>query len=181
MVHFESGLWNAWLLSLPFLMATICVIGANKGLSRRMSDMTGYRSGEKCVTVFASLASYPLMIVTIWLPFTTVPLLLYPGLLFYCSGFVFYAASLRVMMKTPLDKPFTEGPYRFSRNPLYVSATAVFTGICLATASVMLAAYLVLAVLLQHFMILAEERVCREKYGIAFEGYIKKVPRYLLV
>lgn len=74
-----------------------------------------------------------------------------------------------------------EGPYRFSRHPMYVSATAVFTGICLATASIILAVYLVIAVLLQHFMILAEERICKGKYNAAFEDYMKKVPRYLFV
>jgi protein-S-isoprenylcysteine O-methyltransferase Ste14 len=39
--------------------------------------------------------------------------------------------------------------------------------------------YLAIAVWLQHFMILAEERVCREKYGAAFEKYLNQVPRYL--
>jgi len=63
---------------------------------------------------------------------------------------------------------------------MYVSATVVFIGICLATASFILAGFAI-AVLLQHFMILAEERMCKQKYGRVFEDYLRKVPRYLIM
>ena len=146
-----------------------------------MSDMTGYSAKEKSFTVAASLAPYPFMLATVWTPFTAVLPLLCLGLLLYVIGMALFAASLRVIIQTPHDQPFSSGPYRLSRNPLYVAATIVFVGICLATANPVLAGYLAIAVLLQHFMILAEERVCREKYGIAFESYMKRVPRYLKI
>jgi protein-S-isoprenylcysteine O-methyltransferase Ste14 len=94
---------------------------------------------------------------------------------------VLFASTHKVIKQTPYDQTFSTGPYRLSRNPLYVAATLVFAGICLATANPLLAGYLAFAVLLQHFMILAEERICREKYGNAFEGYMKRVPRYLKI
>lgn len=61
---------------------------------------------------------------------------------------------------------------------MYVSATAVFLGICLVTANGVLSGYWVLLVVLQHFMILAEERICRLRYGEGFERYLQQVPRY---
>jgi protein-S-isoprenylcysteine O-methyltransferase Ste14 len=57
----------------------------------------------------------------------------------------------------------------------------VFVGICLATPNMALVGYLTIATLLQHFMILAEERICREKYGSVFENYLRRVPRYLFL
>ena len=92
-----------------------------------------------------------------------------------------FASTLRVIVQTPSDQPFSAGPYCFSRNPLYVAATIVYVGICLATANPVLAGYLAIAVWLQHFMILAEERICREKFGVVFESYMKRVPRYLKI
>ncbi len=62
---------------------------------------------------------------------------------------------------------------------MYVAATIVFIGICFVTSNIVLAIYLAAAVLLQHFMILADERICIEKYGEAFKSYMKRVPRYL--
>jgi len=33
---------------------------------------------------------------------------------------------------------------------------------------------------LQHFRIRAEERVCGQKYGVAFKTYVNQVPHYSL-
>ena len=179
MAIFEPGICNAWLLALPFIALGMIFMGMKKEIAKRMSDMTGYSAKEKFFTVAASIAPYPFMLATVWTPFTSVLPLLYIGVALYLLGMALFAVSLKIIIQTPPDEPFSVGPYRFSRNPLYVAATIVFLGICFATANIMLAVYLAIAVLPQHFMILAEERVCREKYGIAFENYMKRVPRYL--
>lgn len=177
---FRLGLLNAWLLCIPLLIA-FAVGALNKDLAKRMSDMTGYDTREKFFTVSASLAPYPFMIATVWTPFTFIKPLLYGGLAVYAIGVVSFIATLRVFATTPLDKPFSDSVYRVSRNPLYVSATLIFFGICLVTTNLVLLANLVILVVLQHFMILAEERVCKEKYGATYVRYMKTVPRYLLV
>lgn len=176
---FEPGIWNAWLLSFPFFLLIMCMVGMKRDVVGRMSDMSGFTAREKFFTTSASLLPYPFMIATIWVPLTSMPFLLYTGLLVYFLGMALLASSLKVIIKTPPDQPFTSGPYRFSRNPMYVAATAVFAGICLATANPVLAGYLAVIILTQHFMILAEERACRLKYGLPFESYLKRVPRYL--
>lgn len=174
-------MWNAWLLSLPFFVLGVCFMGLKRDIAKRMSDMAGYSVREKLFTVVASIASYPFMIATIWTPFSAMPSLVCIGVSIYLIGMALFAASLKVIIQTPQDEPFNSGPYRFSRNPLYVAATIVFMGICLSTANIALSVYLAIAVLPQHFMILAEERICREKFGTAFENYLKMVPRYLFV
>ncbi len=179
MAIFKPGIWNAWLLTLPFFALGAFFMGMKKETAKRMSDMTGYGAKEKAMTVAASLAPYPFLLATVWTPFTAALPLLCLGLLLYVIGMALFASTLRVIIQTPCDQPFSTGPYRFSRNPLYVAATIVFVGICLATANPVLGCYLVIAVWLQHFMILAEERICREKYGDVFESYMKRVPRYL--
>lgn len=180
MATFELGIYNAWLLSLPFFVFAGIGMGARKDIAKRMSDMTGYTTKEKFFTVSASVAPYPFMLATVWTPFTAALPLLYLGLLLYFSGMALFVLSLKTIIETPHDQPFNSGPYRISRNPLYVAATMIFTGICAATANIVLFCCLAVAVWLQHFMILAEERICSEKYGKAFEGYMKKVPRYLI-
>lgn len=181
MARFELGIWNAWLLSLPFFILVTFMVVTKKDLIKRMSDMTGYTAREKFFTVSASILPYPFLIATIWVPFISVPLLLFFGLLIYLLGMALCAASLKVIIKTPPGELFTAGPYRFSRNPMYVSSTIVFMGICLATANLVLSGYLAIAVLVQHFMILAEERICKGKFGGAFEDYLRRVPRYLFI
>jgi protein-S-isoprenylcysteine O-methyltransferase Ste14 len=178
---FKLSIWNAWLLSLPFFALGVFFMGMKKDIAKRMSDMTGYSAREKFLTVVASIVPYPFMLATVWTPFTAMLPLVYLGVSLYIIGMALFAASLKVIIQTPHNERFSSGSYRFSRNPLYVAATIVFIGICLSTASIVLTGYLVIAVLLQHFMILAEERICKEKYGVAFENYLKRVPRYLFV
>jgi protein-S-isoprenylcysteine O-methyltransferase Ste14 len=178
---FKLSIWNAWLLSLPFFAFGVFFMGLKKDVAKRMADMTGYSVREKVFTVTASIAPYLFMIATVWTPFVDRPLMVGIGISFYIIGMVLFAASLRVIVQTPQDKPFSSGPYRFSRNPLYVAATMVFMGICLSTSNGILFLYLAITIFPQHFMILAEERICREKYGPTFENYLKRVPRYLFL
>jgi protein-S-isoprenylcysteine O-methyltransferase Ste14 len=177
---FQLGMKNAWLLCLPFLLAGFIGI-LRKDVAKRMSDMTGYTARERFFTIAASLAPYPFMIATAWTPFSSAKPLLCFGLAVYVAGLASFASAISVFIKAPLDEPFTEGVYRISRNPLYVSTTMIFLGICLTTANVILFAYLIVLCVPQHFMILAEERICRGKFGASYEKYTREVPRYLLI
>lgn len=177
---FQMSITNAWILCVPFLVPAFLIGALRKDIAKRMSDMNGYVGKEKFVTIAASLAPYPFMITTVWAPFTSMKLLLIAGLIVYCVGIGAFYATIYVFAITPPDKPLSAGVYRFSRNPMYVSATFVFLGICMVTANLLLFAFLVILVVLQHFMILAEERICKQKYGTSYQRYFEKVPRYLI-
>ena len=90
-----------------------------------------------------------------------------------CAGAV-------VSFGRPSPGPFREdGLYRFSRNPMYVSYFVYFAGCVLLTRSRLLAALVLLFQLSEHWIILAEERWCREQFGAPYEAYRKRVRRYL--
>ncbi|WP_459816442.1 methyltransferase family protein [Geotalea toluenoxydans] len=144
-----------------------------------MSDMTGYNVRERFFTIGASVAPYPFMVVAVWTPFTSLKPALCAGMVLYLIGLGFLVATLYVLAATPLDQPFSAGPYKVSRNPLYLAATLLFFSICVVSLNVILFAITAILVVLQHLMILAEERVCRLRYGRTYEEYMKKVPRYL--
>lgn len=177
---FQISITNVWILCVPFLVPAFLIGALRKDIAKRMSDMTGYEDKERFVTIVASIAPYPFMITTVWTPFTSLKPLLFAGLMVYCIGIGAFYATIYVFATTPPDKPLSAGVYRLSRNPMYVSASFVFFGICMVTANLLLFAYLIIIVVLQHFMILAEERICRQKYGTAYEEYFEKVPRYLI-
>ncbi|MDD5428291.1 MAG: methyltransferase [Candidatus Omnitrophica bacterium] len=179
MPMFQAGLRNAWLLYIPFLIGGMYIGIQNKVIAKRMADMTGYTMREKVFTFIASLTPYPYMILAVWAPFTAIKHLLYLGAVIYVIGMTMFFLTLYVIAKTPLNSSFSAGVYKISRNPLYVSATLIFLGVSLMTANIILFVFLLAIIVPQHFMILAEERVCRLKYGRTFEEYIKKVPRYI--
>lgn len=177
---FQAGIGNAWILCIPFILGGIYIACQKKDVAKRMADMRGYSAAEKFFTILASLAPYPFIIASIWVPFTEIRTFLYVGLVVYAIGLTMFFGTLRIIVKTPLDEPFIDGPYRISRNPFYVSAIFIFLGICLATTNLILLTYWGVLSVLQHFMIRAEERICKQRYGIVYERYMEKVPRYFL-
>jgi len=176
---FRPGASNAWVLLVPLLLEGIYISVFRKDVARQLADMTGYRRREKVFTVAASVAPYPFMVLTVWTPFTSRAALVVLGLGFYLVGMVGFFSALRVFARTPPGELCSTGVYRWSRNPLYVSAALVFFGVSLATANVVLFGLLVGLLLLQHRMILAEERACRQKYGVRYLQYAERVPRYV--
>lgn len=71
------------------------------------------------------------------------------------------------------------GLYAISRNPMYVAFFLYFLGACLMTRSWLLLAVMLIFQVSVHFMILAEERWCREQFGEPYTEYMKKVRRYI--
>jgi protein-S-isoprenylcysteine O-methyltransferase Ste14 len=173
------GFWNAWLLLWPMVVISGILTTRHKDLAKRLSDMTDYTRGEKLCTVVASVLPYPLVGIAVFTPLASMGGLLILGGLLSLVGSVGYFQTLWVFVTTPTHQTLQSGPYRLSRNPLYVSAALIFLGTCLATGSLILAGILAVMLVFQHFMILAEERACQEKYGAAYVAYAQRTARYL--
>jgi protein-S-isoprenylcysteine O-methyltransferase Ste14 len=80
----------------------------------------------------------------------------------------------------PTPELIVGGPYRFTRNPMYVGAMLITVGLGIALDAVLasLAAPVALAVV--HFIaVRPEERYLRDKFGAPYEEYLRRVRRYL--
>jgi protein-S-isoprenylcysteine O-methyltransferase Ste14 len=92
----------------------------------------------------------------------------------------FYAHKMRVISLKPQRALITSGPYRFSRNPLYLGGNVfVFFGAALLLGSP--TALLVTAIhlpLIDRFIVREEEQLERE-FGDEWRSYKKRVRRWL--
>jgi protein-S-isoprenylcysteine O-methyltransferase Ste14 len=73
----------------------------------------------------------------------------------------------------------TAGPYRYSRNPQYVSYIAMLVGGAVLAGSWMTAVLALLGIVWFLLAPLAEEPWLREQYGEAYEAYRESVPRFI--
>lgn len=110
------------------------------------------------------------------------------GSLILISGLVGLLAAIRTLWRaqTPLNpyKPttaiVTDGPFRFSRNPIYVSNTLVFVGLSIALdACWTLALTPVLVCIVQIGVIAPEEEYLERKFGEEFLRYKRQVRRWV--
>ena len=83
----------------------------------------------------------------------------------------------------PYDPPtalVARGPYRYSRNPMYVGVLTILAGLALARWSPTLAAYaVVVAIAFTTFVLAYEEPHLQRQFGDAYRDYKARVPRWL--
>ena len=80
----------------------------------------------------------------------------------------------------PTEAMIEQGPYRLSRNPLYVGLLALYVAIALLVSSVWALLLFPVAVLLVLWgAILPEERFLRERFGAPYDDYRGRVRRWL--
>ena len=81
---------------------------------------------------------------------------------------------------SPTEAMIEEGPYRLSRNPLYVGLLALHVALALLGGSFWALVLFPVAVLLVLWgAILPEERFLRERFGEPYDAYRRRVRRWL--
>lgn len=110
------------------------------------------------------------------------------GFALLAGGFAAAGWAVRTMHRVgadpnpsrPVPKLATDGPFRFSRNPIYLSMTAAYAGIILLRNSLWGALLLpgVLAIL-RRGVIEREERYLARRFGETYEAYRARVRRWL--
>ena len=80
----------------------------------------------------------------------------------------------------PTPELIPHGPYRFSRNPMYVAMTLFVVGLGIALNNLWVSLLAPVALLGVHFIaVLPEERYLAEKFGESYRGYVARVRRYI--
>lgn len=92
----------------------------------------------------------------------------------------FRRAGTNVPTYRPTTALVAEGPYRFSRNPIYVGLTLAYLGVALAVDSAwMLALVAPLLAVMRYGVIAREEAYLEGKFGDAYRSYKQRVRRWL--
>ncbi len=95
------------------------------------------------------------------------------------AAFTFYQHHMRVISLVPQRQLITSGPFRFSRNPLYIGGNLfIFLGAALFLGSpsgIVLTALNIIAV---EMMIRREERQLAREFGDEWRQYRRNVPRW---
>lgn len=110
------------------------------------------------------------------------------GVALVSIGFFIASRAFQAMTRahTPID-PFepttaivSEGPYRFSRNPIYLSLSLAYLGIAIAlNALCAIALWPIMLIALTDVVIVREEKYLERKFGEEYTQYKSKVKRWI--
>jgi protein-S-isoprenylcysteine O-methyltransferase Ste14 len=96
------------------------------------------------------------------------------------ATFLFYQRNMKVISLVPQMRLITTGPYRFSRNPLYLGGNVfIFAGAALFLGSLGALVLTAIAVVAADLMIRREERQLEHDFGEEWLRYKSHVPRWL--
>ncbi len=101
-------------------------------------------------------------------------------LLVMSAGGVFRRAGTSPMPMRAATALVTDGPFRFTRNPMYLGVVLAYVGLALLLDSLWALALVVVVVpLLDAAAIRPEERHLEARFGAAYTDYKKRVRRWL--
>jgi len=116
------------------------------------------------------------------------PWLVAVGFLVFALGFVaalsaiarFRNAGNDPNPNVPVNDLVVDGPFRLTRNPMYVGLALVYVAIALWTASLWALPLLVVVMLVIRYGVVArEERYMTRRFGEAYLDYTKRVRRWI--
>ncbi|QLC24492.1 isoprenylcysteine carboxylmethyltransferase family protein [Parasphingopyxis algicola] len=121
-------------------------------------------------------------------PLSVPPALGWAGLVLAIAGLVLIAVAIGLFRKagenpepwTPSETMIASGPYRLTRNPMYLGMAAVQLGFGLWWPSIGVLVLLPVAVILIDRTVIAkEESYLRATFGEAYDGYCRQVRRWI--
>ena len=128
------------------------------------------------VDYFAPLSFLP-QDLQYWIGFPTI------ALSFVLFGFVlreFSRSNTSIDHRKPTSEIISTGPFRHSRNPVYVSMTLFVIGVAIAVDSFWGLLMAIPAVLITHqFVVLREEAYLAHKFGDEYRRYKQNVRRWI--
>ncbi|MDP3661310.1 MAG: isoprenylcysteine carboxylmethyltransferase family protein [bacterium] len=97
----------------------------------------------------------------------------------FWASLTFYENNVEVLSLKSQEVFLQKGPYRFTRNPLYIGITAIFFGAVLMVGTVTGIIFsLVLFFFWQLYLIFYEEKDLEKKFGDGYRKYRNSVPRW---
>ena len=177
---FELGVWNAWIFMICVYLVPFISILSSKGktTSKRLNLSVPIKH-EKLLNVISTAIWVAGIIYSIFLPLQLGTIWFFMGSAIFLITLVISLSATFFVRITPADNPFTKGPYRYSRHPIYVAETLIFLSIGIASVSWV---FLILSVIMSIFHLVyapAEEQYCLKRYGKDYREYMIRTPRWI--
>lgn len=175
----ENLFLNGIILVLPIILIRFFLLAfLNKDAVKRAAFFPPTKGIEKIAYTVNIVTTALLLIVPFFLKIKLHGLSGFLGLSILILGLVFYIISIIQFARPNITGLTATGLYSISRNPMYVAFFLYFLGCCMLTRSWLLLIILIVFQISVHFLIISEERWCKDQFGETYSEYSGKVNRY---
>jgi protein-S-isoprenylcysteine O-methyltransferase Ste14 len=181
---FELGVWNAWIITALFYVATLIPLQIGNKKANRRGEGEPALSDVSRVHRIALLMTHAVILpftvgYSIFLPMKLGTEWFYAGILVSVLGTVVSFLAGVAFATAPLSEPMTGGVYNISRNPMYLGVFMMYVGIGMACASWVFLLCAVIWIVSWNFGVPEEEHILIKKYGSAYRKYMNRTPRWI--
>jgi len=180
---FTIGLFNLWL---PFFLGygLVWLAAGLSGRKVKRGNVGGQADEYINKRLMYLLGFYPflaLCLASIFMPIKF-GLVFWPGLIIFIFGITMNIIALKTFTSSS-EALKTDGPYRYSRNPMYVANLIYILGLNLmgwaqSWANLVFILFTLFWISGTHWCVLQEEAYLARKFGRVYLDYKKKTPRY---
>jgi len=175
----KLGWLNGWLIVILLgVVEGALFLAFPRWVVRRLFDRSGWSQKQRAFTIAGKLAALACLLLLSLTPLKIGHPVFVVGIVWSGLSLVGLAIAMFDFRNTPPDQPVTRGIYRLSRHPQIVMSSQVILSACIAVGSWPAVGLWVIARVLEHFGILAEEEVCIRQYGEPYRTYLQHCPRY---
>jgi protein-S-isoprenylcysteine O-methyltransferase Ste14 len=175
------GFFNLWLLMGLYALPIILTILFRKHIFKATSSCFSSSRSSREYNLF--IVSKFLMLIyflySIVVPIQLDTFLAVLGFVIYIVGFIFYSAAWVTIARSGSGTVFTQGPFRFSRHPIYVSSAVQFFGAGIVSQSWFFLSISILVGISHMRNAVIEEQICLEIFGEEYSRYMFKTPRWI--
>jgi len=178
--EFEIGIWNAWIFVIWPIVINLSgssIVKDKEVIKRlRVSIPMEFEKLSKILMMTPIIIG---VIYSIFLPLKFNTIWFYIGLLIFLFGLILQLTALYTFRKAKPDGPFTTGPYRFSRHPLYFGLFLMIISISIMSLSWLFLLIVIILVIPLLLNASAEEQYCLKTYGKEYQDYMERTPRWI--
>lgn len=172
---------NGFLLLIPFFLIRFGLLASlNKDAIKRAAHFPQMQGNEILAYWIYQISNIAIFV---YLCFLTVTIefswIFYIGLLLYLFGLILCVISIINFADSSTEGLNSNGIYKLSRNPMYISYFVFFLACAVLTQSLILLGIILVFQISAHWIILSEEKWCINKFGESYRQYMKKVRRYI--
>lgn len=180
-MQLSAGWGHAWGPVFGLALAGLLVMFLGGAEGKRLGDVSWYGPVQKIHAAVLTALYVAMGIFAVFLPMGTETVVEQVGIGLMVAASVFLALSFGAYATTPVNVPVRKGVYKLSRNPIYLFNELFLLGVALCTESWVFGGMLAAYAIVEHLLILAEERHCLAAYGDSYRLYMDATARYLPV
>ena len=171
---------NGFILVIPVILIRYLLLHIFESKSLKRAAFIPKIPGKQRIAYWVyEISTLLLIFFPCFLKVKTESSLFYIGLILYGVGIILCIWSTSNFAKPMKSGINLRGLYKYSRNPMYIAYFIYFLGCVLLTYSLSLLLILITFQVATHWIIIAEEKWCQDRFGNEYIEYMKKVRRYL--